>query len=106
MVKLAEKERDGLEVEYPYILKTIFEYKNKTIFEYKNNNFYMYTYQDVKNEAEAYMLKELSHLKWREKASKLAHEDTTKRVTELQDEVSTLEANQKTERFFLYLYLL
>ncbi|XP_022974257.1 LOW QUALITY PROTEIN: structural maintenance of chromosomes protein 4 [Cucurbita maxima] len=66
MVKLAEKERDGLE--------------------------------DVKNEAEAYMLKELSHLKWREKASKLAHEDTIKRVTELQDEVFTLEANQKTER--------
>ncbi|KAL4010601.1 hypothetical protein IC575_030103 [Cucumis melo] len=66
MVKLAEKERDGLE--------------------------------GVKNEAEAYMLKELSHLKWREKASKLAHEDTTKRITELQDEVSTLEANKKTER--------
>ncbi|CAK9326874.1 unnamed protein product [Citrullus colocynthis] len=66
MVKLAEKERDGLE--------------------------------EVKNEAEAYMLKELSHLKWREKASKLAHEDTTKRITELQDEVSTLEANKKAER--------
>lgn len=60
----------------------------------------------MKNEAEAYMLKELSLLKWREKASKLAHEDTTKRMTELQDEVSTLEANKKTERFFLYLFLL
>lgn len=59
----------------------------------------------MKNEAEAYMLKELSHLKWREKASKLAHEDTTKRITELQDEVSTLEANKKAERFFLYLFL-
>ncbi|XP_022149786.1 structural maintenance of chromosomes protein 4 [Momordica charantia] len=66
MVKLAEKERNGLE--------------------------------DVKNEAEAYMLKELSLLKWREKASKLAHEDTTKRMTELQEKVSTLEVNLETER--------
>ncbi|XP_035550219.1 structural maintenance of chromosomes protein 4 [Juglans regia] len=66
MVKLAEKERDGLE--------------------------------DVKNEAEAYMLKELSLLKWQEKATKLAHEDTDINMVELQENVSSLEENLKTER--------
>ncbi|KAG5226926.1 structural maintenance of chromosomes protein [Salix suchowensis] len=34
--------------------------------------------EDVKNEAEAFMLQELSLLKWQEKATKLAHEDTKK----------------------------
>ncbi|KAM7508004.1 hypothetical protein LguiA_018457 [Lonicera macranthoides] len=66
MVKLAEKERDGLE--------------------------------DVKNEAEAYMLKELSLLKWQEKTTKLACEDSTAQMVELQANVSTLEENLKSER--------
>ncbi|KAM2064499.1 hypothetical protein ACFX16_027883 [Malus domestica] len=66
MVKLAEKERDGLE--------------------------------DVKNEAEAYMLKELSLLKWQEKATKLAHEDTSAKMVDLHGNMSTLEGNLKTER--------
>ncbi|KAJ7970989.1 Structural maintenance of chromosomes protein [Quillaja saponaria] len=66
MVKLAEKERDGLE--------------------------------DVKNEAEAYMLKELSLMKWQEKATKLAYGDTSKKMVELQANVSTLEENLKDER--------
>ncbi|CAB4275028.1 unnamed protein product [Prunus armeniaca] len=66
MVKLAEKERDGLE--------------------------------DVKNEAEAYMLKELSLLKWQEKATKLAHEDTTEKLVHLRENMSSLEGNLKTER--------
>lgn len=66
MVKLAEKERNGLE--------------------------------DVKNEAEVYMLKELSLLKWQEKATKLAHEDTDRKMVELQSNVSSLEENLKTER--------
>ncbi|KAF4390757.1 hypothetical protein G4B88_015647 [Cannabis sativa] len=66
MVKLAEKERDGLE--------------------------------DVKNEAEGYMLKELSLLKWQEKAAALAHEGTTTKMVELKEQVASLEENLKTER--------
>ncbi|KAF5961825.1 hypothetical protein HYC85_003034 [Camellia sinensis] len=66
MVKLAEKERDGLE--------------------------------DVKNEAEAFMLKELSLLKWQEKAAKLASENTSAQMVGMQANVSTLEENLKIER--------
>ncbi|CAL1392134.1 unnamed protein product [Linum trigynum] len=66
MVKLAEKERDGLE--------------------------------DVKNEAENYMLKELSHLKWQEKASKLAFEDTSTKMVEVETNISTLEESLKSDR--------
>ncbi|QCD92601.1 structural maintenance of chromosomes protein 4 [Vigna unguiculata] len=66
MVKLAEKERDGLE--------------------------------DVKNEAESYMLKELSLLKWHEKATKLALDDTSGKMDELKGNVVTLEENLKEER--------
>lgn len=54
--------------------------------------------QDVKNEAEAYMLKELSFLKWQEKATNLAYADTGSKMAELQDNVSRLEDNLKTER--------
>ncbi|KAL9323456.1 hypothetical protein ACSQ67_008313 [Phaseolus vulgaris] len=70
MVKLAEKERDGLEA----------------------------CKIDVKNEAEAYMLKELSLLKWQEKATKLALDDTSGKMDELQGNVVTLEENLKAER--------
>ncbi|XP_065857713.1 structural maintenance of chromosomes protein 4-like isoform X2 [Euphorbia lathyris] len=66
MVKLAEKERDGLE--------------------------------DVKNEAEAYMLKELSFLKWQEKATRLAYEDNSAKMVDMQTNVSSLEENLKAER--------
>ncbi|CAI0388481.1 unnamed protein product [Linum tenue] len=66
MVKLAEKERDGLE--------------------------------NVKNEAENYMLKELSHLKWQEKASKLAFEDTSTKMVEVETNISTLEESLKSDR--------
>lgn len=62
---------------------------------------YLLTYfvqQDVKNEAEAYMLKELSLLKWQEKATNMAHEDTNTKMVELQANVSSLEENLKTER--------
>lgn len=52
----------------------------------------------MKNEAEAYMLKELSLLKWQEKAAKLAHKDTNMKMVELQEKVSGLEENIKTER--------
>jgi len=54
--------------------------------------------QDVKNEAEAYMLKELSLLKWQEKATKLALDDTSGKMDELQGNVVTLEENLKAER--------
>ncbi|KAJ6371344.1 hypothetical protein OIU77_001780 [Salix suchowensis] len=54
--------------------------------------------EDVKNEAEAFMLQELSLLKWQEKATKLAHEDTSARMMELHTSVSSLEENIKAER--------
>ncbi|PRQ20033.1 putative structural maintenance of chromosomes protein [Rosa chinensis] len=66
MVKLAEKERDGLE--------------------------------DGKNEAETYMLKELSLLKWQEKATKLAHEDTSAKMLDLQENITSLEENLNNDR--------
>jgi structural maintenance of chromosome 4 len=62
---------------------------------------YLLTYfvqQNVKNEAEAYMLKELSLLKWQEKATNMAHDDTNTKMVELQANVSSLEDNLKTER--------
>ncbi|CDP02233.1 unnamed protein product [Coffea canephora] len=54
--------------------------------------------EGVKNEAEAYMLKELSLLKWQEKATNLACADNTKKIEELQTNVTSLEDNLKTER--------
>ncbi|KAI9154551.1 hypothetical protein LWI28_027999 [Acer negundo] len=54
--------------------------------------------EDVKNEAEAYMLKELSLLKWQEKATKLACEDTSEKMVDLREKVSKLEENLKNER--------
>ncbi|KAL3622702.1 Structural maintenance of chromosomes protein 4 [Castilleja foliolosa] len=54
--------------------------------------------EGVKNEAEDYMLKELSLLKWQEKATKLASENNVTEIAELQATVSSLEANVKTER--------
>lgn len=56
----------------------------------------------MKNEAEAYMLKELSLLKWQEKATKLACEDTGAKMADLQTNVSGLEENLKTERSFWF----
>ncbi|XP_020526509.1 structural maintenance of chromosomes protein 4 isoform X1 [Amborella trichopoda] len=54
--------------------------------------------EDGKNEAEAFMLKELVLLKWQEKATKLASEDAASHVVELQGKVSSLEQNLKDER--------
>ncbi|CAM8972758.1 unnamed protein product [Rhodiola kirilowii] len=54
--------------------------------------------EDVKNEAEAYMLKELSFLKWQEKATELACEDTANRLNILQENVKNLEKTLQTER--------
>ncbi|PKA51107.1 Structural maintenance of chromosomes protein 4 [Apostasia shenzhenica] len=54
--------------------------------------------ESVKNEAEAYVLKELTLLKSKETATRLATEDADAHVRELQENVSTLEENLKTER--------
>ncbi|KAM7268935.1 hypothetical protein ACFE04_011101 [Oxalis oulophora] len=54
--------------------------------------------EDVKNEAEAYMLKELMHLKWQEKATKLASEETCAKMVEVQENVSSMEQNISSER--------
>uniref|UniRef100_A0A7N0V152 Structural maintenance of chromosomes protein n=1 Tax=Kalanchoe fedtschenkoi TaxID=63787 RepID=A0A7N0V152_KALFE len=54
--------------------------------------------EDVKNEAEAYMLKELSFLKWQEKATELACEDTANRMNTLQDNVNSLQTTIQSER--------
>lgn len=98
MVKLAEKERESLEVRF---------YNNFEIFVstflYVPRDFshlYCSFYQGVKNEAEEYMLKELSLLKWQEKATKLASENNVTETAELQATVSSLEANVKIERWF------
>lgn len=55
----------------------------------------------MKNEAEAYMLKELSLLKWQEKATMLASEDNANKIEELQANILSLEENVKNERFLL-----
>ncbi|KAL5723070.1 Structural maintenance of chromosomes protein 4 [Ranunculus cassubicifolius] len=54
--------------------------------------------EDGKNEAESYMLKELSHMKWKEKATRLASEDAASHIVELQTNVSTMEEKLKSER--------
>ncbi|KAL0377549.1 UNVERIFIED_CONTAM: Structural maintenance of chromosomes protein 4 [Sesamum radiatum] len=54
--------------------------------------------EGVKNEAEDFMLKELSLLKWQEKATTLASENNVTEMAELQAIVSSLEANVKIER--------
>lgn len=91
MVKLAEKERDNLEVcrwfpffvcDLAFVILVI-----NVFFE-----------QGVKDEAETYMLKELSHLKWQEKATKMAYEDTLAKITEQKESLESLENNLKDER--------
>lgn len=54
----------------------------------------------MKNEAEGFMLKELSLLKWQEKATKLAAEDNNSKMVELQTNLSSLEENVKSKRYF------
>ncbi|KAG1358997.1 structural maintenance of chromosomes protein 4 [Cocos nucifera] len=56
------------------------------------------TLENVKNEAEAYMLKELTLLKWQEKATKLAYDDATSHVSQLQENASRLQENLTNER--------
>lgn len=50
------------------------------------------------------MLKELSFLKWQEKAAKFAHEDTNLKMVELKENVSNLEENLKNKRLFWLRY--
>lgn len=54
----------------------------------------------MKNEAEAYMLKELSRLKWQEKATNLAAEENSARMANLQTTLLGLEESLKSKRFF------
>ncbi|KAL1809577.1 hypothetical protein ACET3Z_026567 [Daucus carota] len=54
--------------------------------------------EDVKNEAEAYMLKEWSLLKWKDKATNLASEENSAQMGELQAKLSQFEENLKSER--------
>ncbi|KAK3138382.1 hypothetical protein QOZ80_5AG0368160 [Eleusine coracana subsp. coracana] len=54
--------------------------------------------ESAKNEAETYMLKELSLLKWQEKATKLASDDATSRVEQLHENVENLETNLRSKR--------
>ncbi|XP_073040972.1 structural maintenance of chromosomes protein 4 [Primulina eburnea] len=54
--------------------------------------------EGVKNEAEAYMLKELSMLKWQEKATNLASENNATELEKLRENVLSLEENVKIER--------
>lgn len=49
------------------------------------------------------MLKELSLLKWQEKATKLAAEDNSAKMAELQTNLSSLEENIKSKRYFICL---
>ncbi|OWM64577.1 hypothetical protein CDL15_Pgr020544 [Punica granatum] len=54
--------------------------------------------EDGKNEAEVYMLKELSLLKWQEKATRLACEDTDAKMMEVGETMSSMEEKLKSER--------
>ncbi|WZZ01622.1 hypothetical protein YC2023_073950 [Brassica napus] len=54
--------------------------------------------EGVKDEAETYMLKELSYLKWQEKATKMAHEDTLAKITEQKESLQNLENSLKNDR--------
>ncbi|XP_030513204.1 structural maintenance of chromosomes protein 4 [Rhodamnia argentea] len=54
--------------------------------------------EDVKNEAESYMLRELSLMKWQEKATKLAYEDSNTKMIEMQANLSSLEENLNGQR--------
>lgn len=92
MVKLAEKERDSLEV---YVWDAVVEFQQV---ELHSINFYWLFCQGVKNEAEVYMLKELSLLKWQEKASKLASEENDAQSVEFQANILGLEESLKAER--------
>ncbi|PWA49267.1 structural maintenance of chromosome 3 [Artemisia annua] len=54
--------------------------------------------ETVKNEAEDYMLKELSLLKWQEKAVKFASEDNAAKMEETKKTASGLQENITAER--------
>ncbi|VAH08794.1 unnamed protein product [Triticum turgidum subsp. durum] len=54
--------------------------------------------ENAKNEAEAYMLKELLLLKWQEKATTMASDDAISHVTQLEENVTDLAKNLASER--------
>lgn len=61
-------------------------------------------FKSVKDEAEAYMLKELLSLKWQEKATNLASDDAGKQVVQLQQNVDNMEVTRKIERLSYLIY--
>lgn len=91
MLKLAEKEKDNIEV-----LSSVLRLTTWVILQFTTNG--VICLQSAKNEAETYMLKELSLLKWQEKATKLASDDATSRVEQLHKNVENLEADLVSKR--------
>lgn len=57
----------------------------------------------MKNEAESYMLRELSLMKWQEKATTLAYEDSNDKMVEMQTNLSSLEENLSRQRYICLL---
>jgi structural maintenance of chromosome 4 len=58
----------------------------------------IFSLKSVKDEAEAYMLKELLSLQWQEKATNLASDNAGKQVVQLQQNVDNMEATRNIER--------
>lgn len=92
MVKLAEKERDSLEVWMPREFLFVDQWSPFLW------HFNCSILQAVKNEAESFVLKELTLLKWQEKATVLAHDEASSKVNELQGNLTNMEENLKNER--------
>lgn len=97
MVKLAEKEREGLEVRLTIIFDAFYCFLFLDVIKEFSQFYYSFD-QGVKNEAEEYMLKELSLLKWQEKATRLASENNITEIADIQAAISSLEENVKSER--------
>lgn len=92
MVKLAEKERDSLEVWMPHAFLFVDQWPHFMWY------FNCSISQAVKNEAESFVLKELTLLKWQEKGTVLAHDEASSNVNELQRNLTNMEENLKNER--------
>nr|XP_029121753.1 structural maintenance of chromosomes protein 4 isoform X2 [Elaeis guineensis] len=83
---------------YPYRLELLNEKRTAVVQMVKLAENERDNLENVKNEAEAYMLKELTLLKWQEKVTKLACDDSTSRIVQLRENVSSLQENLTNER--------
>ncbi|KAJ3680908.1 hypothetical protein LUZ60_015397 [Juncus effusus] len=54
--------------------------------------------ESVKDEAEAFMLKELLHLKWQEKATEMASQNASTQVAQFKESVTNMEATLNSEK--------